>query len=79
MSKLVLQHGSHKATVTVASAFLGWYHAAAMHVFSFMGLLVKFVSYSGACHLLCGLVVRVPGYRPRGLGSIPGTTRFSEK
>jgi hypothetical protein len=31
---------------------------------------------------LCGLVVRVPGYRfrgYRGLGSIPSTTRFSEK
>jgi hypothetical protein len=28
---------------------------------------------------LCGLVVRVPGYRFRGLGSIPGATRFSEK
>jgi hypothetical protein len=27
---------------------------------------------------LCGLVVRVPGYRSRGLGSIPDTTRFSE-
>jgi hypothetical protein len=28
---------------------------------------------------LCGLVVRVPGYRSRGPGSIPGPTRFSEK
>jgi hypothetical protein len=28
---------------------------------------------------LCGLVVRVPGYRFRGPDSIPGTTRFSEK
>jgi hypothetical protein len=28
---------------------------------------------------LCGLVVRVPCYRSRGLGSSPGTTRFSEK
>jgi hypothetical protein len=27
---------------------------------------------------LCGLVVRVPGYRSRGPGSIPGATRFSE-
>jgi hypothetical protein len=26
---------------------------------------------------LCGLVVRVLGYRSGGLGSIPGTTRFS--
>jgi hypothetical protein len=28
---------------------------------------------------LCALVVRVPGYKSRGPGSIPGTTRFSEK
>jgi hypothetical protein len=28
---------------------------------------------------LCGLVVRVPNYRSRGPGSIPGTTRYSEK
>jgi hypothetical protein len=30
-------------------------------------------------HRLCGLVGRVPGYRPRGPDSIPGATRFSEK
>jgi hypothetical protein len=29
--------------------------------------------------LLCGLVVRVPGYRSRGPGSIPNATRFYEK
>jgi hypothetical protein len=28
---------------------------------------------------LCGLVVRVPGYRSRGPGSISCATRFSEK
>jgi hypothetical protein len=28
---------------------------------------------------LCGLVVRVSGFRSRGPGSIPGATRFSEK
>jgi hypothetical protein len=28
---------------------------------------------------LFGLVVRVPGYRSRGPGSIPGTTRLSVK
>jgi hypothetical protein len=27
----------------------------------------------------CGLVVRVPGYRSRGPGSISGATKFSEK
>jgi hypothetical protein len=33
--------------------------------------------YQEALDCLCGLVVRVPGYRSRGLGSIPGATRFS--
>jgi hypothetical protein len=28
---------------------------------------------------LCGLVIRVRGYRSRGPGSIPGATRFSEE
>jgi hypothetical protein len=28
---------------------------------------------------LCGLVARVPGYRSRCPGSIPGATRFYEK
>jgi hypothetical protein len=28
---------------------------------------------------LCGVVVRVTGYRSRGPGLIPGATRFSEK
>jgi hypothetical protein len=28
---------------------------------------------------LCGLVVRVLGYRPGGPGSIPSSTRFSKK
>jgi hypothetical protein len=30
-------------------------------------------------HHLCGLVVRVPGYRSRGPGSIPDTTKYSEQ
>jgi hypothetical protein len=31
--------------------------------------------YLELCDLLCGLVVRVLGYRSGGPGSIPGTTR----
>jgi hypothetical protein len=38
-----------------------------------------FIIVRSAKDHLCGLVVRVPGYRSRSLGSIPGTTRFSEK
>jgi hypothetical protein len=36
-------------------------------------------NYYSIVHHLCGLVVRVPGYRYKGFGSIPGATRFSEK
>jgi hypothetical protein len=38
--------------------------------------LVVFLRLSGAsCDRFCGLVVRVPGYRSGGPGSIPGTNR----
>jgi hypothetical protein len=37
---------------------------------------VSIISYDDR---LCGLVVRVPGYRSKGPGSISGATRFSEK
>jgi hypothetical protein len=35
--------------------------------------------FIAAVDSLCGLVVRVPGYRSRGPCTIPGATRFSEK
>jgi hypothetical protein len=38
-----------------------------------------FHAYNCHCDRLCDLVVRVLGYRFGGPGSIPGTTRFSEK
>jgi hypothetical protein len=37
------------------------------------------VKTSVECDRLCGLVVRVPGYRAGGPGSVPVATRFSEK
>jgi hypothetical protein len=43
---------------------------------------MKYKIYTGLNNVwdrLCGLAVRVPGYRSKGPGSIPGTTRFSEK
>jgi hypothetical protein len=45
------------------------------------GLHVMFhsVLYTQKGDRLCGLVVRVAGYRFRGPYSIPGSTRFSEK
>jgi hypothetical protein len=36
------------------------------------------ISYRNRDHL-CGLVVRVPGYRSRGPGLVPDATRFYEK
>jgi hypothetical protein len=42
--------------------------------------LLYFLKVSGnVSGRLCGLVVRVLGYRSGGPGSIPGTTRFSGK
>jgi hypothetical protein len=40
---------------------------------------VKFALIVSWRDRLCGLVVRVLGYRSGGPGSIPGTTRFSLK
>jgi hypothetical protein len=40
-------------------------------------LFLRLPTMSLAPDRLCGLVVRVLGYRSRGPGSIPGTTRFS--
>jgi hypothetical protein len=40
---------------------------------------LKLIILKYVCDRLCGLVVKVPAYRSRGLGSIPGATRFSEK
>jgi hypothetical protein len=37
------------------------------------------VKYENFQDRLCGLVVRVLGYRSGGPGSIPDTTKFSEK
>jgi hypothetical protein len=39
----------------------------------------KLISVVSFTDRLCGLVVRVLGYRSGGPGSIPGTTRFSEQ
>jgi hypothetical protein len=39
---------------------------------------IIYITLSGFLFRLCFLVVRVPDYRSRGPGSIPGATRFSE-
>jgi hypothetical protein len=40
---------------------------------------INFIYYKIKMDRLCGLVVRVPGYRSRCLGLIPDATRFSDK
>jgi hypothetical protein len=40
---------------------------------------LRYPTVHGEVDRLCGLVVRVLGYRSRGPCSIPGATRFSEK
>jgi hypothetical protein len=42
-------------------------------------VILNLVRYLITSDSLCGLVVRVLGYRSGGPGSIPGTTTFSEK
>jgi hypothetical protein len=40
---------------------------------------VTYTKMYGSADRLCGLAVRVPGYRSRGPGTIPYATGFSEK
>jgi hypothetical protein len=49
------------------------------YIFTTVWIGVTFIFRYGKDHKdrLCGLVVRVLGYRSGGPGSIPGTTRFS--
>jgi hypothetical protein len=42
-------------------------------------VLTQFSKEQSLYDRLCGLVIRVLGYRSGGPGSIPGTTRFYEK
>jgi hypothetical protein len=47
------------------------------YLFGYMKYIFVFTQVD--CDRLCGLVDRVPGYRSRGPGSIPVSTRFSEE
>jgi hypothetical protein len=42
-------------------------------------IIIIIIIIGGGGDRLCGLVVRVPGYRFRSPGFDPGVTRFSEK
>jgi hypothetical protein len=46
---------------------------------TYIGIILIYAWWYWNTDRLCGLVVRVLGYRSGGPGSIPGTTRFSEK
>jgi hypothetical protein len=56
-----------------------WLNDSAGHVFKIREPFKLFVRCCKGNDRLCGLVVRVLGYRSGGPGSIPGTTRFSGK
>jgi hypothetical protein len=52
-----------------------------MIIIMIMAIIIIIIKYVLGCSIdsLCGLALRVLGYRSRGPGSIPGATRFSEK
>jgi hypothetical protein len=60
-----------------------WMEVKINSIVYFIGEVLSFHLISNNRYLifdrLCGLVVRAPGYGPRGSGSIPGVTRFSKK
>jgi hypothetical protein len=56
------------------------YHKRRGHYFNMWLTELTHFQIVGSIHdRLCGLVARVPGYRSRGPGSIPDTSRFSEQ
>jgi hypothetical protein len=68
---------NEKPTCVFSNIDYGWYF---VNLYS-PWFLSAFISGEGHCTFcsiydrLCGLVVRVLGYRPGGPGSIPGTTK----
>jgi hypothetical protein len=65
------------ATCEAAVVELGPYAFILSCNYIYITINIIYSSIGKGC--LCGLVVRVPAYRFRGPGSIPGATRFSEK
>jgi hypothetical protein len=62
------------------------YGISTVYVKGLMEYMEKFVRFDSGFSFawrfpdrLCRLVIRVPGYRSRGPGSIPSPTKFSEK
>jgi hypothetical protein len=47
--------------------------------YKFVTMVYSYIYHNFGRDHLCGLVVRVPGYRSRGPGSILGNTRFFEQ
>jgi hypothetical protein len=58
-------------------AFMKWSNFRLKLQTMILGMTLLSVQFIGDS--FCGLVVRVPGYRSRCPGPIPGITRFSEK
>jgi hypothetical protein len=71
------------STLSWGELFLFWnlYHAPVLHPLMTreVAAILENVSDDVIMDRLCGLVVRVFGYRSGGLGSIPGTTKKKKK
>jgi hypothetical protein len=70
---LVFAHELLCRRILIHILILNYMQQDATHKSSYVRLFYLVLVWS--C-LFCGLVVRVPGYRSRGPGSIPGDTRF---
>jgi hypothetical protein len=73
-SKAILSSGNSGSRLSTLAK------VSIIHSYSFPDYYIIIISSSSSSSdNLCGLVVRVPGYRSRGPDSIPGAARFSEK
>jgi hypothetical protein len=62
---------------TLLNSVLRWIQPCAGSSCLMLNTNLNLCSMEGVPDRLCGLVVRVSGYRSRGPGSVPGTTKFS--
>jgi hypothetical protein len=83
-SRMLVQTACRPADKLPGDLYVTWHRAKhfitrGFKLFFISGLAPVFKYWLLLLHRHCGLVVRVHGCRSGGPGSIPGTTRFSEK
>jgi hypothetical protein len=70
--------GITKENLETLQVCIMWFSSYLLYFFSLV-LVILFCKHSLSLDRLCGLVLRVPGHKSRGLGAILGATTFPEE